>query len=363
MEEVTIGVVNFNGQKTLPETVRSIVELEYPAFNVMIVDNNSTDGSLEWVQQNYPEIRCVCLDKNLGPAGAKNRILQEAKTEYVLILDNDIVVEPDTLYHLVEATLKVPQAGLYHAEICDPADPAVHHYNGGWIHYLGGFISRSKPEPSQIRPQYEIHDVVSGAAILIKRSIALQIGGFDEAYFFNWEDGDFSARFTLAGYLCLNVPSAVVHHRSKPRGTSKVFYQTRNRWFFILKLYSWRTLLLSAPIFLLFELCQMLLLLSKGALGDYWRGNIAVLRSLPSLLEKRRAFQELKVKKDSDWLTTGDLYVPSQLVKHPGLQGLQKTLQVVFNLYWKMIRPILPPKSRAVESAPLGGGAQMGTGS
>lgn len=339
MEEVTVGIVNFNGTRTLPETIHAVMRLAYPALRVMVVDNHSTDGSLEWVQQHYPQIECICLDNNIGPAGAKNRILQEARTEHIFILDNDIVVEPDVLCRLMDVIQKVPQAGLCHPEICDLADPSVHHYNGGWIHYLCNFISRPAPEASQPRPEYEVFDAISGAAILVKRSLACRLGGFDEDYFFNWEDGDFSARLTLAGYLCLNVPAAIVHHRSKPRGTSKVFYQTRNRWFFIVKLYSWRTLLLAAPIFLMFEFCQMLFLLGKGALRDYLRGTWAAARSLPVLLEKRRQFQRFKVKQDRDWLKAGALFVPDQLISGRLAQRLLAAFNRAVNLYWLLILP------------------------
>lgn len=350
LQEVTVGIINYNGKETLPETIRAVMQLAYQALRVIVVDNHSTDGSLEWVQQHFPEIHCVPLAENLGAAAARNRILQEAKTEYVFILDNDIVVEPDVLSRLMDVMQKVPQAGICHPEICDPADPTVHHYNGGWIYYLGGLISRPKPKPSEFRAEFEVFDVVSGAAILIKRSLALQLGGFDEDYFFNWEDGDFSARFTLAGYFCLNVPAAIVHHRSKPRGTSKVFYQTRNRWFFILKLYSWKVLLLALPMFLLFELCQILFLMMKGAFGDYWKGNLALLESLPQILEKRRAFQKLKVVEDRNWLRTGPLYVPGQLMKRPELYAMQEALQRVFNVYWEMTEPVTTTEfKKAVE--------------
>jgi GT2 family glycosyltransferase len=350
MEEVTVGIVNFNGKDTLPETVRAVMQLAYPAFRVMVVDNHSTDGSLAWVQQQFPQVDCICLGENLGPAGAKNRILQESQTEYVFILDNDIVVEPDVLTRLMHVIQKVPQAGICHPEICDPADPSVHHYNGGWIHYLCGFISRPKPGAAQLRPEYEVYDVLSGAAILIKRSVALQLGGFDEDYFFNWEDGDFSARFTLAGYLCLNVPAAIVHHRSKPRRTSKVFYQTRNRWFFVVKLYSWRTLLLAAPMFLVFEVCQMLFLLWKGAGRDYLKGNLAAVQALPVLLKKRQRFQRFKVKQDRDWLKTGTFFVPGQLVGGKGIQVLLNVFTNAFNFYWQLIRPYV----RGLASPELG---------
>jgi hypothetical protein len=339
MEKVTIGVVNFNGKKTLPSTLQSIHNLKYPEIEVIVVDNHSTDGSLAWVQQYFPQVRCIGLSSNPGPAGARNVILQHAQTDYVFIMDNDITLEPDALTRLVQVMKKVPNAAACHPEIRDTNNPALAgHYNGGWIHYLCALVPRAYN--GQIRPEYEVFDVVSGAALLINRHAALQIAGFDEDYFFNWEDGDFVARFTLAGYLCLNVPNAVVYHRFSHRGTSKVFYQIRNRWFFILKLYSWRTLLLACPMFIIFELSQALFLAMKGVGKDYWKGNLAVLTQLPVILRKRRAFQKLKIKRDRDWLRSGDFYLPGELFQGKTLTVLTKFYNSFFDLYWKLIRPL-----------------------
>jgi hypothetical protein len=171
--------------------------------------------------------------------------------------------------------------------------------------------------------------------------VALGIGGFDGDFFFNMDDGDFTSRMTLAGYRCINVPAAAAGHRSKPRGTSKVFYQVRNRWYFMFKLYDWRTLILIAPMLLLFEVLQALFLLRKGAFLEYLRGSVAVLRNLPAVLARRRAFQPLKRRPDRDWLRAGRMYVPPQLSRPGSIMAL---LQAVFfgmcSTYWRLVRPL-----------------------
>jgi GT2 family glycosyltransferase len=337
VEKVTVGIVNYNGMETLPACLSSVLDLEYPPCDIIVVDNNSTDGSREWLQINHPRVRLICLEQNRGLPGARNVILAEAATKYILSMDNDIVLEPDALSRLMDVMEKVPQAAVCHPEIRDPEDPAVHHYNGGWIHFLCVFVSR--PEPGKTsRAEYEVFATISGAALLIDRARALQVGAFDEDYFFNWEDGDFASRCTLAGYLCLNVPSAVVHHRSKPRGRTKVFYQVRNRWFFILKLYSWRTLIWTAPMLVGFELLQSFFLGTQGAARDYLRGNLAVMRHFPKLMKKRKAFQRLKVHRDRDWLTAGDLYIPQQLSPKGMPFRMLKLYEAMLTAYWRLVR-------------------------
>lgn len=334
-EKITIGVINYNGINTLPQTLASIQNLDYPNLEVIVVDNLSTDGSREWVLENSPEVDCICLDYNKGSATARNVILNKAQTKYILYLDNDIVLESDVVTRLLQVMKTVPQVAACHPEICDPNDPTVYHYNGSWIHYLCASIARTNDTGE--RPEYEVFDTVSGAALLVDREAALAVGGFDEDFFFNWEDGDFTCRLTLAGYLCVNVPHAIVHHKSKPRGTSKVFYMTRNRWYFILKLYSWRTLLLSAPMLIIFELSQALFLTMKGALPDYIKGNIAAIQQIPNTLRKRHTFQKIKVKRDRDWLRAGELYVPPNLANSKLLVVLKNIYSDCLNLYWHII--------------------------
>lgn len=338
MEKVTIGIVNYNGKSILPETLNSIINLSYPDFEIIVADNNSTDGSQEWLEENYPQIKCFFLEDNLGPAGARQKILEKAETNYVFFLDNDISPEADVLTRLMNVIKEVSNTAFCHPEICDKNDPFVYHYNGGYVHYVGAFISRNNDLGE--RPEYEVFDGFSGAAFLVEREKALAIGGFDKDYFFNWEDGDFILRLTLAGYLCLNVPKAIVHHRSKPRGTSKSFYMVRNRWFFILKLYSWRTLLLSSPALLVFELSQALFLLLKGSGKDYFQGTMAVFKYWPSIMEKRRAFQKLKIKRDREWLHAGKIYVPENLLSSQFLYTLKHLYTSLFSLYWQIIKPL-----------------------
>ncbi|MCG8528632.1 MAG: glycosyltransferase family 2 protein [Opitutales bacterium] len=341
MEKITIGVINYNGIERLPNTLEAITKLDYLNFEVIVVDNGSTDNSPEWVKEKYPQFQLVLIGENLGPSGARNVILTRAKSEYVFVMDNDIILEPDVFTRLMSVMGKCPDAAICHPEITDANDPQVHHYNGGWIHYLCTFISRLEPEPGAIRPEWEQFDVTSGGALLIRRELARELGNFDEDYFFNWEDGDFVSRANLSGYSCLNVPGAIVHHMSKPRGTSKVFYQTRNRWYFILKLYSWRTILLITPALLLFEISLAMLLLLKGSFLEYMRGNFAVFKNFRQIMLKRKAFMTLKKVDDRDWLKSGSMYVPEEIAGNTLLKMIAESFYKLFDVYWLLVRKLL----------------------
>ncbi|MFQ5875739.1 MAG: glycosyltransferase family 2 protein [Dehalococcoidia bacterium] len=336
MERVTIGVVNYNGKAVLPDTLHCIRNLDYPDVALMVVDDCSTDGSMEWARENYPNFQCLSLSKNSGPNAARSLILESARTEYVLIMDHDVRLRPDALTRLMEAIKRVPDAAIAHPEIKDSNDPHVSHYNGGWIHYMGTLVPPSYTNGE--RPEHEIVYMASGQALLVRREVALRVGGFDAEYFFGFEDGDFVMRVILAGYRCINVPGAVGHHTAKSRGLSNVYYHVRNRWLFILKLYSWRTLFLAAPMFALHELSLCLLLTMKGQAKQYCRGNLAILPHLPSFLRKRRTFQRMKVLADNEWLSGEDPFVPDAALGGPILGILRRAYSRVLHMYWRAIR-------------------------
>ena len=336
--DLTIGIVNYQGQRTLSGVIDAIRNLRHPVRDIIVVDNCSTDGSREWLKDNCSDIRGIWLDKNIGPSDARNVILRESTTEYVLIIDNDIVIEPDAVDFLMEIGAQEKRLGVCHPEIKDPNDPMVHHYNGGWIHFLGTFISRPNASSNSNRPNCEMFPVVSGAAMLMRRETANYIGGFDEDYFFNWEDGDFTARLTLAGYRCFNIPKAIVHHQAKARGKSKVFYQVRNRWYFILKLYSSRTIALISPLLVLFELLQALVLFRKGVLYEYWKGSLSAIYGFQKILEKRRAFRKIRLKRDCELLKSGEMFIPESLEGGRFSPFIHKSFFLFCNAYWSLVK-------------------------
>lgn len=339
-EPITVGVVNYNGAPTIAGTLDSIRESRYDNIDkIIVLDNNSSDSSASIIKARCPQANLIRLDWNSGSAHARNRILREARTNMVLIIDNDITLFPGCLKKLAAVKQKAPSAGVVHPHIVDQDNPEQPQpYNGGWIHYLCAFIPRERFHSEE---EYERFDAISGAAMLIDKKISSRIGGFDDDYFFNWEDGDFTFRLTQAGYPCLNVPSARVYHKSRPRGKSKVFYQVRNRWYFIFKTYSYKTVILCLPAFALYELSLAVLMAAKKSFTLYLLGNIHALIDAPATLRKRKKVQALRVKKDSELLKAGDFYVPESMLGGALEKKAQKLYSLVFRLYWEGIKDFL----------------------
>ena len=339
-EPVTVGIVNYNGMETVGNTLDSVRGLAYePIKKIIVADDNSTDGSPEFIRENYPEAAIVRLERNTGSASVRNRILEEAGTDLVFIIDNDITLTPDCLDKLVSVKRKAPGAGVIHPHILDEDNPSEPQpYNGGWIHYLCAFIPGRHPD---MNAEYEAFDTVSGAGMLIDKTISDRIGGFDSDYFFNWEDGDFTFRSAISGYPCLNVPQAPVYHKSKPRGKSRVFYQVRNRWYFIFKMYSFKTILVCLPAFIVYEISLAGLMLVKKTFFQYLRGNIRAVLDAPRTLRKRRKVQALKKRKDSEALRAGDIYVPESMLGGKLAEKAKNIYTGIFSLYWEGVKDFL----------------------
>lgn len=339
MRPVTIVIVNYNSGENIRETLSSIGRLNYPDVKVIVVDNNSIDNSPDIIKREFPSVKLVSLGKNAGSAAARNIGIRDSLSELVFLLDDDITVHPECLKRLCNIKEKLPLSGALHPTIIDKDDPDKPQlYNGGYIHYLCAFI----PGPSrQTGQEYEIFDTVSGGALLIDKTITDRVGNFDADYFFNWEDGDFTFRLTVSGYPCVNVRDAHVYHTIKARGKSKVFYQVRNRWYFILKIYSWKTLIICLPAFIVYEISQAIFLLARGAFCDYIRGTLHAIIDLNKTLRKRKCVQALKTLSDRNTLRAGELYVPEKLLGHKVFRKIRDIYVLAFKLYWDAVKDLL----------------------
>lgn len=336
MEPVTIVIVNYNSGEGIRETLKSVDQMNYRDVNTIVVDNKSSDRSPDIIRKEFPYVKLIRLKKNMGSAAARNIGIVEAAANLVLLLDDDITIHPDCLRQLCRIKSKLPLSGALHPMIMDKDNPdRPQLYNGGYIHYLCAFIPR---ESYKTEGEYEIFDTVSSGALLIDKTITEKTGGFDGDFFFNWEDGDFTFRLTISGYPCVVVPSALAYHPLKTRGKSRVYYQVRNRWYFILKIYSWKTLIICSPVFIAYELSQAIFLLVKGALIDYTKGTFMAVIDLNKTLRKRKKVQELKILKDRDIFRADDLYVPEKLLGHKIFRKIKDIYVCGFKFYWEAVK-------------------------
>ncbi len=212
-EEVSIVVLNLDGLEHLPACLEAAVASDGLAGQsaVVVADNGSTDGSLRFVASEFPGVRTLSFGSNLGFAGGNNRAAEAVSSPYVLFLNNDTRIGRGALRELCAAT--GGRASCVGARLVS-WDGKRLDFDGGGSSFTGhghalGYGKRVPRDDGDTRPVL----FCSGAALLVHRSTFLDLGGFDPDYYFYYEDVDLGWRHWVAGYSCLHVPAAVVHHR------------------------------------------------------------------------------------------------------------------------------------------------------
>lgn len=239
--KVTIIILNWNGKEDTIECLKSLSMICYPNYEVVLVDNGSTDDSVSCFKKVFPQIKLIETGANLGFAGGNNvgiKYALETSTDFILLLNNDTIVDPKFLDELIKFSEHEINLGV--------VSPFVYWYdnpnevqNGGekinWFRFKSTKLWELYPENNIIECENG-----SGACMLIKRSMIETIGPMSEDYFLLLEDVDLYLRALKYGLKNLSIRSAVVWHKTSrslnKKKNTMVVYKTRN-WFVIRKKY------------------------------------------------------------------------------------------------------------------------------
>ena len=296
----TVIVVNYNGGADLPRCLQSL-QTARGDFEILVVDNASTDGSAACAAGLVPGLRLVRNEANLGFGAAGNVGKCWARGEYLAFLNPDSVVDPGWLEALVAALDANPQAGLATSKILLLAEPERINACGTEIHCTGLTLCLGMGRAGTAFDRVEEVDAVSGAAFAIRRTLFERLGGFDPCFFLYFEDVDLSWRARLAGSCCLYVPGSVVYHDYQLCfGPQKTFYEERNRYLMLLKGLRWPTLLLLLPTLLLGEVVTwgFVFLRDRRRLGNKIRAYAWILQHWRQVMAERSRVQELRQVRD-----------------------------------------------------------------
>jgi len=237
---VSIIILNWNGLEHLETCLPSVMEQTYENIEVIVVDNGSTDGSIEYVKENYDNVKLICNSDNVGFAEGNNVGIREAAGEYIVALNNDTEVDANWISAFVEVAEEHPDAGMLACKV-------LSYYDRNQIDCVGHLIypdglSRGRGRGEIDAGQYDdVEEVAfpSGCAALYRKEMLEQIGLFDKDFFIYVEDSDLGIRGRLAGWKCLYVPDAVVYHKySATMGgysPRKAIMIERNRIWFVVK--------------------------------------------------------------------------------------------------------------------------------
>jgi len=264
---VSIIIVNYNGEKFLKKCLSSIKRQTYSDFEIIIVDNGSTDGSVKFVKREYlGSVRLIENSQNLGFGKGNNQGIMISKGEYVALLNNDTEVEPNWLSELVKVAQSDKRIGMCASKII-LGDNQAQIDAAGHLIYPDG-LNRGRGHREKDVGQYDIKEEVlfpSACAAIYSRDMLDEIGLFDEDFFAYGDDTDIGIRARLMGWKCIYVPTAVVYHyHSATLGNYaplKAYLVERNRVWVLLKYFPFSTIIVS-PYFTL----QRLILQAYGSI-------------------------------------------------------------------------------------------------
>ncbi len=340
--DVDVAVVAHNNLDALPATLASLACAGCPSSRITIVDVASTDGTSEWLAREWPDVRVRRLDRNDGPSPGRNVGITEASRRFLLLMDADVRVLPDTIERLhaamiADATIKIGSPIVVHAD-----RPDIIQYAGGALHFICEAVNPWLDSPLAARGAEPIDiGAAPTCALLLDRASAIDVGLFDERYFIGKEDGDFTHRIKMAGHKIWEVPQALVLHNSRARSAWLFYYQIRNRWHFILKNYQLRTIICLAPLFFVHEPLQFAVLTAKGHFRTYLRAVGGLIAMLPTLPRDRALARRIRKKSDRALLVSAPLVVRADLadgVLRSGKAAYERCLDA----YWHVARRVLP---------------------
>lgn len=302
---VSIIIVNYNGRDLLNACIESVRARTFEDFEIILVDNGSQDGSVEYVKDSFPGVKVVSLPANIGFAGANVEGLKYARGEYILLINNDAEVTGDCIRDLVTAMEGDPAIGICAPKMVAHGSSMIDSAGDGFATNLKGF-KRGEGSPSDMYADGEyIFGACAGAALYRRRMIE-EIGFFDEDFFLIHEDADLNFRAQLKGWKVVYVPSAVAYHKVRSTighmSDTAIYYTLRNCEFVRIKNIPLALFIRCLPAFILGAVADFFYFAVKHRkLKLYLKAKTDVLRKMARMFEKRRKIMATK-KVDAKYL-------------------------------------------------------------
>jgi GT2 family glycosyltransferase len=240
---VHVVILNTNRRDDTLACLASLFASSYTNFKVIVLDNRSTDGSAEAIRSAYPAVQVVDLPNNLGYAGNNNVGVETALrdgAEWVLVLNEDTILDPECLSHLVDVGEGDPQIGIVGPMVFHHDEPGVIQSAGG---VLGKFwqsqhLGQNEADHGQFCEPHQV-EWISGCAILVRRAVIEQVGALDAGYFIYWEETEWCIRAGRGGWRIVHVPAARLWHKGVQRNYQPkpafIYYGRRNQLFTLAK--------------------------------------------------------------------------------------------------------------------------------
>ena len=313
---VSIIVLNYNSKHWLKNCLESLAKLNYPRdrYEVIVADNASTDGSIEFLRECFPWVKVVRFNRNLGFSEGNNRAVRYAKGKYIAFLNPDTEVDKDWLIELIKVMEEHPELASCGGKVLflkkkDVIQNAGHKITLIGIPYPVGYCEKDKGQYDRAR--YTL--AASGCAMLVRRDAFEKVGGFDSDYFLYVEEGDLGLRFWLYGYKVMYVPKAIAYHELGAWARGKVspihvFFYQKNIIATIIKNFEWINILKGLCLLVFYDIVKIIYFIKNKELRLVWallRGIKHAIKELPRTLSKRREIQKKRKISDNELYNLG----------------------------------------------------------
>ncbi len=294
--KVSVIIVTYNHKKYMKECLASV--LANGLLEVIVVDNGSTDGTPEVIEEDFPEVKVIRSPRNLGYGGGNNLGVKHAKGEYVVILNPDTKVGKNWLEELLkplergEKLITTPKILTY--------DGSKINTCGNIEHFTGLTFTRGLNENPEKFDKFEYLSGLSGACFAMRREDYLELGGFDENFFSYMEDAEFSWRAHARGFNILYVPTSIVYHDYDLKVPSKkIYHLEKGRYVILRKYFGWKEYISLLPSLIMTEILTWGYSVLNGINGV--KSKLKAIKDGLSVNSKKVNYNRNELLKSLDW--------------------------------------------------------------
>jgi hypothetical protein len=339
-------IVHYKGLDMLEKCLESVFNTNYQNFQVVLVDNGSNDRSCEHAAKFHEgKVRLVRSNANLGFAAGNNIALRQVRADYVVLLNDDVIVDPDWMAELVSEAERDSTVGACQPKLRSLRDPRFFEYNGacgGMLDVYGVPLARGRIFDLAEEDNGQYDKVVeifwaSGAALFLRGGVVREVGLLDEMFYAHMEEIDLCWRIRLSGYKVLSVPKSVIYHLGGGTSLPEKFYlKHRNNLITLMKNYGRWSLLRFLPLRIVqdfFSFAYYLIKKETARTVPVLRAYSWLLKNLRSVLSSRYAVQRQRKVKDNeiiDAMVKKSVAVQNYLLKRKyfsQLSGLPRELR------------------------------------
>ena len=302
----SVVVLNYNAGDLLLDCIESLFKTKNCEYELIVVDNASTDNSHKKCKKKFPEIKLIENRTNVGYCEGNNIGIKEAKGDFIAILNPDTKVEPNWLDELIKAHTKYgdclyqPKILAFEDKMFESAGNMLHLFGFGYPRGRGIVDIGQYDKPEQI-------GYASGACLFTSSNLLNQIGLFDPFLFLYHDDLDLGWRAAQLGIKSYYIPSAIIYHAGSYNykwKARKFFWLERNRHYCLLTHYSKKTFCKMLPALIIVEMMVIFFCLSKGFIKVKIKAYIDIIKNRKRVSEKYRQLEDKKIISDVDLIRT-----------------------------------------------------------